>query len=83
MFERNVDGVPSRFDLGESLDSLDEFGIEDNIRAFSARFADWPHKILQYTLYVYSVYAIFRDNSMSKMTRATHYLSLKALMFCH
>jgi len=63
MFEGNVDRVSSRFDLGESLDSLDELRIEDNIRAFSARFANLSHNTLRYTLYVYKLYVIFRDNS--------------------
>jgi len=52
MLERNVDGVTSGFDLGESLDSLYELRIENNIRTLSARFADVFHGAPGYTWYV-------------------------------
>jgi hypothetical protein len=62
-----VDGVTSSFHLRESLDSLYEFRVENNIRAFSARFAVMFHGLSRYTLYVYGVYAICRDDSMPDM----------------
>jgi hypothetical protein len=64
VLERNVDGVTSGFDLRESLDSLYEFRIENNIRAFSAGFAVLFHEVPRYTSYVYEVYAICHDVSM-------------------
>jgi len=39
-----MDGVTSRLDLGEPLDPLDEFRVEDNIRAFSGWLTQLLHQ---------------------------------------
>jgi hypothetical protein len=44
MLERDMDGVTSRLDLGEPLDPLDEFRVEDNIRAFSGWLTQLLHQ---------------------------------------
>jgi hypothetical protein len=47
VLERDMNGVTGRFDLGESFDPLDEFRVENNIRAFSTRSAQLLHKNLR------------------------------------
>jgi hypothetical protein len=43
VLERDMDGVASCLDLGDSLYARDELGVENNIRALSTRSADWFH----------------------------------------
>lgn len=50
-----MDGVTSRFYICKSLDPLDEFSVEDDIRAFSIGFSCLLHEQLLYTLCVYRV----------------------------
>jgi len=44
MLERDMNCVTSRVDFGESLDALDEFRVENDIRTLGARFAKLLHE---------------------------------------
>src|SRR5579862_1864447 len=57
-----MDCVTSRFDLGESLDPVDEFRVENNICTFSARSASSLHESVRA-----AILSIFTESSRSLM----------------
>jgi hypothetical protein len=61
-----MDGVTSRFDLGEPLDPLDEFRVEDNIRAFSS----WLTQLLHQNLHTHRMCMEFRAICLSVQLHA-------------